>query len=67
MRQHERAAQYDSAGGRGSQGAREERRLFHEQCVRAVGVAIVLHGSMHPAMELLLRHAIQYLGEPHTR
>ena len=50
------------------QGVKEERRLFHEQCVRAVGVAIVLHGSMHPAMELLLRHAIQYFGEwSHTR
>ena len=40
-----------------------KRRLFHEQCVRAVGVAIVLHGSMHPAMELLLRHVIQYFGK----
>ena len=34
--------------------------LWKLQCVRAVGVAIVLQGSMHPAMELLLRHAIQY-------
>ena len=29
---------------------------------RAVGVAIVKHGSMYPTMELLLRHTIQYLG-----
>ena len=36
--------------------------LWKVQCVRAVGVAIVLKGSMHPAMELLLRHAIQYFG-----
>ena len=43
--------------------AKEERRLFQEQCVRAIGVAIVLHNSMHPAMELLLRHPIQYFGE----
>ena len=32
------------------------------QVVRAIGVAIVLEGSMHPTMELLLRHAIQYFG-----
>jgi hypothetical protein len=31
------------------------------QVVRAIGVAIVAHGSMYPTMELLLRHAIQYL------
>ena len=32
------------------------------QIARAVGVAIVKQGSMYPTMELLLRHAIQYLG-----
>ena len=32
------------------------------QIARAVGVAIVKNGSMYPTMELLLRHAIQYLG-----
>ena len=32
------------------------------QVVRAIGVAIVLEGSMHPTMELLLRHSIQYFG-----
>ena len=32
------------------------------QICRAVGVAIIKHGSMFPTMELLLRHAIQYLG-----
>jgi hypothetical protein len=38
----------------------EDGRLpFKTQCVRAVGVAIVLKGSMHPAMELLLRHTVQ--------
>ena len=37
-------------------------RLGRMQAIRAVGVAIVLKGSMHPAMELLLRHAIQYFG-----
>jgi hypothetical protein len=30
------------------------------QFLRAVGVAIVKHGSMFPTMELLLRHAISY-------
>jgi Ca2+-binding EF-hand superfamily protein len=32
------------------------------QICRAVGAAIVKHGAMYPSMELLLRHAIQYLG-----
>lgn len=32
------------------------------QIARAVGVAIVIHGSMHPTMELLLRHSLQFLG-----
>lgn len=32
------------------------------QVARAVGVAIVKHGTMYPTMEMLLRHAIQFLG-----
>merc|ERR1712167_216062 len=32
------------------------------QIARACGVAIVTNGNMYPTMELLLRHAIQYLG-----
>lgn len=32
------------------------------QICRAIGVAIIKHGSMFPTMELLLRHSIQYLG-----
>ena len=70
MRQHEREAatsvaseSVDLSVETSDKSAKEERRLFQEQCVRAVGVAIVLHNSMHPAMELLLRHAIQYFGE----
>lgn len=31
------------------------------QILRAIGVAIVKHGSMFPTMELLLRHAVGYL------
>jgi hypothetical protein len=31
------------------------------QILRAIGVAIVKHGSMFPTMELLLRHAVNYL------
>ena len=31
------------------------------QVVRAVGVTIVMEGAMFPTMELLLRHAIQYV------
>ena len=31
------------------------------QLLRAIGVAIVKHGSMFPTMELLLRHAVNYL------
>ncbi len=31
------------------------------QILRAIGVAIVRHGSMFPTMELLLRHAVGYL------
>lgn len=46
-------------------GSKEPRKLSplaELQVVRAIGVAIVLEGSMHPTMELLLRHAIQYFG-----
>eukprot|EP01052_Picozoa_sp_SAG31_P000523 SAG31_NODE_15_length_37942_cov_32.078297_28_plen_645_part_00 len=32
------------------------------QMLRGIGVAIVKHGSMFPTMELLLRHAVNYLG-----
>eukprot|EP01051_Picozoa_sp_SAG22_P002652 SAG22_NODE_120_length_19227_cov_7.584013_16_plen_1054_part_00 len=32
------------------------------QFLRAIGVAIVKHGSMFPTMEILLRHAANYLG-----
>jgi hypothetical protein len=32
------------------------------QILRAIGVAIVKHGSMFPTMELLLRHAVNYLN-----
>lgn len=64
MRQHEREAAATNPAT--SSDARVEQhqncRLFEKQCVRAVGVAIVLQGSMHPAMELLLRHTIQYFG-----
>ena len=35
---------------------------FKIQIVRAIGVAIVKHGSMYPSMEILLRHAVQWLG-----
>jgi|EP01043_Picozoa_sp_COSAG02_P007867 hypothetical protein len=70
MRQHEREAVASVDSGlvdmsveASDKSAKEKRRLFQEQCVRAIGVAIVLHNSMHPAMELLLRHAIQYFGE----
>ena len=31
------------------------------QILRAIGVAIVKHGSMFPTMELLLKHAVNYL------
>ena len=31
------------------------------QILRAIGVAIVKHGSMFPTMEILLRHAVNYL------
>ena len=47
------------------QGYAEKRELSplgQLQVIRAIGVAIVLEGSMHPTMELLLRHAIQYFG-----
>ena len=50
------------AGGGASDPKSKAVPLWKVQCVRAVGVAIVLKGSMHPAMELLLRHAIQYFG-----
>merc|ERR1712100_469702 len=32
------------------------------QILRAIGVAIVKNGSMFPTMEMLLRHAVNYLG-----
>ena len=32
------------------------------QILRAIGVAIVKHGSMFPVMEILLRHAVHYLN-----
>lgn len=32
------------------------------QILRAIGVAIVKHGSMFPTMEILLRHAVDYLS-----
>ncbi len=32
------------------------------QILRAIGVAIVKHGSMFPTMEILLRHAVDYLN-----
>ena len=35
--------------------------LARVQIARAVGVAIVVHGVMHPSMELLLRNAMQRL------
>eukprot|EP01043_Picozoa_sp_COSAG02_P042681 COSAG02_NODE_3647_length_6427_cov_24.716182_2_plen_616_part_00 len=37
------------------------------QIARAIGVAIVVHGSLHPSMELLLRHSLQFLGLVGTR
>lgn len=37
------------------------------QVARAIGVAIVIHGSLHPSMELLLRHSLQFLGLVGTR
>lgn len=36
--------------------------LAQLQILRAIGCAIVLKGSMHPTMELLLRHAIASFG-----
>ena len=35
---------------------------FKIQVVRSIGVAIVKHGNMYPSMEILLRHAVQWLG-----
>ncbi len=46
----------------GLENVRKLSPLAELQVVRAIGVAIVLEGSMHPTMELLLRHAIQYFG-----
>jgi hypothetical protein len=40
----------------------EMRDVFKLQVLRAIGVSIVQHGHMHPSMELLLRHAVQWLG-----
>lgn len=36
--------------------------LARVQILRAIGVAIVKHGSMFPTMEILLRHAVDYLN-----
>ena len=33
-----------------------------EQILRAIGVAIVKHGALFPTMEILLRHAVNYLN-----
>lgn len=46
----------------GLENVRKLSPLAELQVVRAIAVAIVLEGSMHPTMELLLRHAIQYFG-----
>lgn len=35
---------------------------FKVELLRAIGVAIVKQGNMHPTMEQLLRHAVSYLG-----
>ena len=35
--------------------------IARTQVLRAIGVAIVTHGSMFPTMEILLRHAVDYL------
>ena len=35
--------------------------IARTQILRAIGVGIVVHGSMHPTMELLLGHAVEYL------
>lgn len=40
----------------------EMRDIFKLQLTRAIGVAIVKHGHMYPSMELILRHAVQWLG-----
>jgi nicotinate-nucleotide pyrophosphorylase len=48
--------------GRGEVDADTLSPLAKIQIARAVGVAIVIHGSLHPSMELLLRHALQFLG-----
>ena len=37
-------------------------KLGQLMMLRAIGVAIVLEGTMLPTMELLLRHAIQYFN-----
>ena len=37
------------------------------QILRAIGVAIVKHGSLFPTMEILLRHAVNYLQVPLPR
>jgi len=42
--------------------ASEISELGKLEIARSIGVAIVKNGSMYPTMELLLRHAIQYLG-----
>ena len=63
--QHPQSAEAQEMGQRIKDGLAKPRKLSQLgqlQVVRAIGVAIVLEGSMHPTMELLLRHAIQYFG-----
>ena len=63
--QHPQSAEAQEMGQRIKDGSAKPRKLSQLgqlQVVRAIGVAIVLEGSMHPTMELLLRHAIQYFG-----
>ena len=45
-----------------TQGESEVSALGKVQIARACGVAIVKKGSMYPTLEMLLRHAIQYLN-----
>jgi hypothetical protein len=40
----------------------EMRDIFKIQVLRAIGVSIAKHGHMYPSMELLLRHAVQWLS-----
>jgi hypothetical protein len=52
----------ETYSGRGEFSADSLSPLAKIQIARAVGVAIVIHGSLHPSMELLLRHSLQFLG-----